>query len=77
MNYRVSDGNDSKHLLLAMAKTYPVSTPNLNPPGCHYSLAEGAWIMDDTGSLLADSPIRPMAATKKMDMETGEDQKGA
>ena len=77
MNRPISDNDQPTHLLLAMAKTYPVSAPDLNPPGCHYSLAEGAWILDDTGSLLADSPVRPMAATKKMDTETGEDQKGA
>ena len=70
-------GKDTEHLLLAMAKTYPILPLDLTPPGCHYDLAKGAWILDDVGSLLADTPGRPMPATKKMDNETGEDQKGA
>ena len=67
---------DPKHLLLAMAKTYPALPLDLTPPGCRYDLVEGAWILDDLGSLLADTPGRPMPATKKADNETGEDQKG-
>lgn len=70
-------GTDPEHLLLATAKTYPVLPLDLTPPGCHYDLVEGAWIFDDLGSLLADTPGRPMPATKKADNETGEDQKGA
>ena len=68
---------DAQHLLLAMAKKYPVLPLDLAPPDCHYDLAQGAWVLDDLGSLLADTPGRPMPATKKADNETGEDQKGA
>ena len=63
-------GTDPEHLLLATAKTYPVLPLDLTPPGCHYDLVEGAWIFDDLGSLLADTPGRPMPATKKADNET-------
>ena len=66
-----------EHLLLAMAKTYPVLPSDLSPPDCYYGLVEGAWILNTSGSLLADTPGHPMPATKKMDNETGEDQKGA
>ena len=69
-------GTHPQHLLLAMAITYPVLPLDLAPPDCHYDLSQGAWVLDDLGSLLADTPGRPMPATKKMDNETGEDQKG-
>lgn len=66
-----------QHLLLATAKSYRVSNQDLAPPNCHYSISEGAWIVQDAGSLLVETPGRPMPATKKADLETGEDQKGA
>ncbi len=72
-----TNDTDSQHLLLALAQTYPVSRLDLAPPGCHYSLPHGAWILDDLKTLLADTPGRAMPATKKADNETGEDEKGA
>ena len=76
MNDPIVNGIDSEHLLLKMAKTYPVGDVNLAPQGCEYSLAEGAWIIEDLGSLLVDTPGRPRPESKKSDQETGEDQKG-
>lgn len=73
----ITKGCNSEHLLLAMAKTYPIEPLDLAPQGCEYSLADGAWILDDLGSLLVDTPGRPRPESKKMDHETGEDQKGA
>ena len=77
MSHETSDNSEPQHLLLATAKSYPVSTQDLAPPGCRYSLSAGAWIVEDAGSLLVETPGRPMPATKKADLETGEDQKGA
>ena len=68
---------EQQHLLLVTAKSYPVSAQDLAPPNCLYSLSKGAWILQDVGSLLVEIPGRPMPATKKADLETGEDQKGA
>ena len=64
------------HLLLTMATSWPVDEIDLAPQGCHYDLFLGAWIVDDTGALLVDSPDRPHPMSKKRDIETGEDQKG-
>ena len=77
MKEQITEGIESEHLLLAMAKTYPVGAVNLAPQGCEYSLTEGAWILEELGSLLVDTPGRPRPESKKMDQETGEDQKGA
>ena len=77
MANKTPDAAEHQHLLLATAKTYPVTDPDLAPPNCRYSISEGAWILNDIGSLLVDTPGRPMPATKKADLETGEDQKGA
>ena len=51
--------NGSEHLLMAMAKTYPVTDRDLTPPGCWYNLVDGAWVSDELGSLLVDTPGRP------------------
>ena len=67
---------EPEHLLLATAKSYHVSSEDLAPPNCEYSLIEGAWILRNTGSLFVETPGCPMPATKKADLETGEDQKG-
>ena len=67
---------DQKHLLLELAKTYPVSTEDLSPSGCKYDLVRGGWVLEHEGSLLASMPGRPKLKTKKFDIETGEDQKG-
>ncbi len=77
MTLKVNHEAETEHLLLAVAKTYPVAQLDLAPPNCHYSLIDGAWILDDLETLLADTPGRTMPATKKADNETGEDQKGA
>jgi hypothetical protein len=77
MNNPTTAGSDSEHLLLAMAKTYPVGSGDLAPQGCAYSLTEGAWVLEDLGTLLVDTPGRPRPESKKADHETGEDQKGA
>lgn len=68
--------NETEHLLLSISKSYQISTVDLAPQDCEYNLTEGAWVLQDTGLLLVETPGRPMPATKKQDIETGEDQKG-
>ena len=61
------------HLLLKTSKrSRRRETPDL-PPGAQYDVRFGMWTME--GTLLAKLPIL-QRATKKADIETGEDQKG-
>ncbi len=76
MTRSVKNNETTEHLLLNLAKTYPVFEGDLTPEGCRYDLYEGAWILEDVGSLLVESPDRKGPRTKKEDIETGEDQKG-
>ena len=64
-----------KHLLLQLAKTYPIFTGDLAPQGCRYDVLQGAWLLDGTSTLLVESDDRLPPMTKKADIETGEDQK--
>ena len=77
MNKGTSDASSPKHLLLENAKSYRVSDQDLAPANCDYNLSQGAWVFRDDGSLLVENPERPRPVTKKFDIETGEDQKGA
>lgn len=72
--------DNRQHLLLARAITYPLGdSRDLSPPGCVYDDIAGAWRRPGSDYLLVDDPDpdppRP-PVTKKMDLETGEDQKG-
>ena len=77
MDIATRNATEPENLLLATSKSYPASAPDPAPPNCYYSITEGAWILLSSGSLLVEAPGRPMPATKKADLETGEDQKGA
>ena len=77
MNARVPNPAEPEHLLLAMANSYQIPTEDLAPRDCEYSLSDGAWMLQGTKSLLVETPGRPVQASKKADLETGEDQKGA
>ena len=68
-------GMSPKHLLLEMAKTYPTPARDLTPPGSRYDIAEGAWFLESDGTMLVESDNIRAPATKKHDIETGEDQK--
>ena len=72
----LDNGAHDDHLLLKLAKTYPVDSLDLAPRGGRYDLLEGVWISLETGSPLAESGNIPIVMTKKADVETGEDQKG-
>ena len=65
-----------KHLLLKLAKTYPVYTGDLMPREGIYDLLQGVWLSRETGVPLVESGDIPYSMTKKADVETGEDQKG-
>ena len=77
MNNKISDASNPRHVLLETAKSYSVPERDLTPANCDYSLSQGAWVLRDDGSLLVENPERPRPVTKKFDIETGEDQKGA
>ena len=68
---------EPEHLLLAMAKSYEIPDEDFAPQDYEYSITEGAWVLPEVGSLLVEAPERPMQASKKADLESGEDQKGA
>lgn len=52
----------------------------MTPNGCRYDFANGGWMRKEgnTEVFLVKScdPNKPLAGTKKADLETGEDQKG-
>ena len=77
MSMETSDASNPKHLLLATAKSYRIPDQELAPENCEYSLSQGAWVLQADGSLLIENPERPRPISKKFDIETGEDQKGA
>jgi hypothetical protein len=65
-----------KHLLLALSTTVPVtSRPPLAPQGAKYLSDIGAWVIPFSGRLFITHPTVIRPATKKKDIETGEDQK--
>lgn len=67
---------DFKHPLLVRATKYRVKRVDLSPPNCTYDVHIGAWRINDSGALWAESKGRIGPNTKKGDVETGEDQKG-
>ena len=64
------------HPLLRFAKTRPLVRLSPVPPDGTYDREIGAWVHKPTGDLLITRPDHPQHATKKADIETGEDQKG-
>ena len=64
------------HPLLERAHKYPYRNVDLAPPGCTYDDEIGAWRLRETGQLLVETPRWKGMTTKKMNKETGEDQKG-
>ena len=65
------------HPVLRYAVVRPLNRQSLAPPDGVYDRDIGAWIHEPTGDLLVTRPGRPQQATKKADIETGEDQKGS
>ena len=75
MNQPIVRNGSNKHLLLEVAKTYPVDARDLSPKGCRYDLFQGVWLVNGNDELLIESKDVQPPRTKKMDIETGEDQK--
>lgn len=66
------------HILLQLANRYRRPSAPPAPVGCVYDPVVGAWRSGSlTGQLLVELANRPPLQTKKQDVETGEDQKGA
>ena len=65
------------HPLVRLARRTAIPPHAPAPPGARYDFGRGAWADLRTGRLLVRSDQdRPRPQTKKMDVETGEDQKG-
>jgi len=62
------------HILQRLALRTPARDETPMPTGARYDVADGVWI-GVAGEILALDP-RTDQQTKKMDVETGEDQKG-
>ena len=64
------------HILLEKAKKYDIPEQNLTPNGCSYNAKVGFWVDNSSNMAMmkTDKPQKP--ASKKWDIETGEDQKG-
>ncbi|NOT87337.1 MAG: hypothetical protein HOP03_04055 [Lysobacter sp.] len=62
------------HILEMLAVSSPARDSTPMPIGCQYDFAAGIW-KSEHGAILALDPAFEQQ-TKKMDLETGEDQKG-
>lgn len=65
-----------EHILLEKAYRYQDPIKAMTPSDCVYQEQTGYWIKISTGEalMLSNDPRKP--ASKKWDIETGEDQKG-
>jgi len=67
------------HILIKNAYVYPKREKPLEPDGCYYSFKNGGWMKKENNKNIflvrSKDPNKPMAGTKKADLETGEDQK--
>ena len=67
----------AKHFLSQKAFVFDRSQKTeTGPEGCTYDAVLGAWIWESEVLVKSNASFRPMPATKKHDIETGEDQKG-
>lgn len=65
------------HLLSRLAIRLPVSKTEATSPEGIYDEIRGLWLDVQNGVPLVSKPDRPRPRTKKADVETGEDNKGA
>ena len=65
-----------KHILLHNSFVYKKINKIEPPIGFKYDKKIGAWIGSDNGHLLVKDVNFPSISTKKLDVETGEDNKG-
>ena len=66
MNELISNDPISEHLLLTMAKTYPVFDGDLAPKECRYDLFQGAWLLEGLGSLFRGVTKQASAKDKEV-----------
>lgn len=65
------------HFLLKTAFKYDEPTDGKRPTNCFYDKVDGYWRVDDTGiAMVSCTSIIEGLVSKKVDFETGEDQKG-
>lgn len=64
------------HILLQKAFIYKKVRTPAPPSNFFYDKINGAWLCKEDKSLLVHSKDFPAISTKKLDLETGEDQKG-
>ena len=64
-----------EHLLIKLAKRKPFHQSPEMPSGSSYNHMRGLWIKNEN-PLISHNSEFGVQATKKCDMETGEDQKG-
>lgn len=64
------------HILLTKAKKYHEKKARLQPKGFQYNNKFGYWISNADGSAYVLNQNFCSPASKKHDIETGEDQKG-
>ncbi|MBR0413749.1 MAG: hypothetical protein IJI67_01600 [Clostridia bacterium] len=65
-----------KHIIIEKSKKYVLTNQELVPAGCSYNSKGGFWVDDSSNIAMMRSLNFELAATKKCDIETGEDQKG-
>lgn len=66
-----------EHILLEKAHRYTGPTVVPVPGDCMFQEKRGYWTKCSTNEVMMLSSDRPLLQSKKMDRETGEDQKGA
>ena len=64
-----------RHILLAKTFTYSEPLMIKDPDNCRYDEVSGYWRTNDGTAAIMSESFRA-GATKKCDIETGEDQKG-
>jgi len=64
----------NRHILLSNVELKPVRTQAV-PPGFEYDTSHGAWLAVGEETLLVDHAGFAAVASKKKDIESGEDQK--
>lgn len=66
----------TKHILLEKAYVYKNVNRQLIPEECYYDRKCGLWRVNQTGEVMMIGAYARKPASKKCDIETGEDQKG-
>ncbi len=65
-----------EHILLEKAYIYENIPQKLTPEGCYYDRTCGVWRIEQTDEIMMIGNYAKKPASKKCDIETGEDQKG-